>query len=168
MKKPISFLLKSTYLFILFLLLVTVEVSGQVNIHADTSDFGNMMDIKTYRNKKLINHVVKDSAGKLMYQAPLLPAQKVPAFKFISGRTYYEKGKTDTIVFEHNIPQMNLNVYFPGGTVRRTNMYTYIIMEWRPQPGTQKGKMVIDVFENVFENEKSKRVNHKVVLMDIR
>jgi hypothetical protein len=116
----------------------------------------------------MIKHVVIDTTGVLMYQAPLLPTQKTPSFKFLSGRSYYEKGKTDTIVFEKNIPQMNLQVYFAGGTFRREGMYTYIIMELRPQPGTQKGKMVIDVNENVFEGEKYKKVFHKVVLIDIR
>jgi hypothetical protein len=43
-----------------------------------------------------------------------------------------------------------------------------LILLWNGgRNGTQKEKMVIDVNENVFEGEKSKRVFHKVVLIDI-
>ena len=160
--------MKPIYSLLFFLLGVAIQVSGQAKLHVDTSYFGSMLDIRTFKNKKIIRHVVIDTTGLLMYQAPLLPTQKMPAFKFLSGRSYYEKGKTDTIVFEKNIPQMNLQVYFAGATVRRTDLYTYVIKELRPQPGSEKGKMVIDVNENVFGGEKSKRIFHKVVLIDIR
>lgn len=162
--------MKPTYSLIFLLLLVAVQARGQAKLHADTSYHGSITDIRTYRNKTLIKHVAIDTAGLLMYQSPLLSTQKIPVFRFLSGRAYYDTEKRDTIVFEKNIPQMNLWANFPGAGVLRINPYTYIIKEWKAQPGTQKGKMVIDVYENVFEDDskKSKKVFHKVVLIDIR
>jgi hypothetical protein len=57
---------------------------------------------------------------------------------------------------------------YANGKPKVMHLSVFSIKEWKAQPGTQKGKMVIDVYENVFEGEKSKRVFHQVVLIDIR
>lgn len=161
-------MLKAKLSVFLFFLLVVLEVSAQSSLHADTSYYetGEVREIKTYKKRSLVNHLAFDKSGKLIYQSPLLPDQKVPTYRFASGRTYYDQRLTDTIVFERNIPYLNVRVYFPGATVMPIGHYSYFIKSWAPQPGTQKGKMVINVFENAFY--KSKRVFNKVVYTDLK
>ena len=49
---------------------------------------------------------------------------------------------------------MNLNVYFPGATVYKINYWTYAIKNWTSQPGTKKGKIVVDIIQDVFTDTK--------------
>jgi hypothetical protein len=149
-------------------LLVSLHAISQSNLHNDTSyyDNGAIREIRTRRNHSLISHLAFEESGELIYQSPLLPEQKNPKFKFVSGRTYFDAKRSDTMVFEKNIPRLNLLVNFVGATVWRITPYSFGIKGWKPQPGTQKGKMVIDIYENMFF--KSKKVIHKVVYFDIR
>ena len=155
-------------LFFFIALLVSLQVIGQSNLHIDSSyyDNGSIKEIRTRRNHSLINHIVFDESGELIYQSPLLPTQKIPAFKFVSGRTYFDAERLDTIVFDKNIPRLNLYVIFQDATVARVTPNSYSIRSWKPQPGTRKGKMVIDIYENAFF--KTKKVFHKVVFIDIQ
>jgi len=158
--------MKLLLLFIIFLPSLTSK--GQAEIRSDTNRYenGNIRDILTYKKKALINHIAFSETGKLTYQSPLLPYQRKPAYKFKSGRTYFDSKKLDTVVINDNVPEINLNVYFPGAKFTRLDQYTYFIQSWKSQPNTKKGKMVIDIYENTFF--KSKRVYHKVVLIDIK
>jgi len=56
--------------------------------------------------------------------------------------------------------------WYLGANVSKINPYAYIIKSWKPQPNTQKGKIVIDIYENVFT--RPKRVFHKIVFVDIQ
>jgi hypothetical protein len=154
---------------LLFLpLLSCFQSNGQSITHSDTNyyDNGAIKEILAYHKHLLVNHVAFNESGALLYQSPLMSMQKIPNFKFVSGRIYFDSVRLDTIVFDNNIPQMNLNVYFPGATILRISAYSFAIRSWKPQPNTQKGKMVIDIFENVFT--KSSNVLHKVVFIDIK
>ena len=157
--------MKLLLLFIVFP--VSFTSKGQPGDHSDTNRYvsGSIRDILTYRKKELVSHVAFNEYGKLIYQSPLLPHQKKPVYKFKSGRSYFDSKRSDTIVINDNVPEVNLNVYFPGAKLTRLNQYTYFIQSWEPQPGSKKGKMVIDIYENSFS--RSKRVYHKVVLVDI-
>lgn len=158
--------MKTLILFIIFL--SSYSSKAQSDIRSDTNRYenGKTRDILTYKKKKLINHIGFDEYGNLNYQSPLLPNQKRPSFRFKSGRTYFDSIRLDTVIFEANVPAINLNVYFPGATVQRINSHTYFIKAWNPQPNTRKGKMVIDISENSFT--KPRNVYHKVELLDIK
>jgi hypothetical protein len=153
---------------IVTILLVSLNVKGQSAIHSDTSYYENgaINEIRTYKKRTIINHIVFDEEGNLIYQSPLLQSQKIPNYRFASGRTYFDHEKLDTIIFEKNIPAMNLSAYLPGSTTYRIDAYSFVITDWHRQPDSQKGKMVIDIYENAFF--KSKRVLHKIVLVDIK
>jgi len=150
----------------LFFLLIAVQSSGQTGLRTDTSYYesGEIREIRTFKKRSMINHLVFDQTGTLIYQSPLLPAQKIPTYRFVSGRTYYDQQLKDTVVFDNNIPHLNLFVSFSSATILRINGYTYFIKALKPQP--QKGKMVIKVIENAFV--KTKVVLDKVVYWDIR
>jgi len=140
-------------LFLSFIIILTSHsLIGQSNNYSDTIRYenGNIREILTYKKKKLIHHVAFDDLGKLIYQSPLLPNQTKPTYKFKSGRLYFDSKKLDTLVFNTNIPEMNLYVCFPGATIKQIDRYTYFIRSWSRQPKTGKGKMVIDVTENSF------------------
>lgn len=152
---------------LLISLVIYSTLHGQSKLRSDTNFYenGRIRDIITYKKKTLINHIGFDETGKLIYQSPLLANQRTPSYKFSSGRLYFDSTKLDTLIIGNNIPKANFNVYFPGATVMRIDAYTYFIKSWKPQPKTQKGKMVIDVVENAFF--KPKNVCHKVVLIDL-
>ena len=155
--------------FILFIVFLSYYSSkAQSDIRSDTNRYenGRVRDILTYKKKKLINHIGFDEYGNLNYQSPLLPNQKIPSFRFKSGRTFFDNTELDTIIFDKNVPAINLNAYFPGATVQRINSHTYFIKAWKPQPNTSKGKIVIDVSENSFT--KPKNVYHKIELVNIK
>ena len=153
---------------LLISLLIFITARGQSNIRSDTNyyDNGSIRDILTYKKKVLVDHIAFDEDGKLMYQSPLLPNQKIPSYKFTSGRSYFDSNQLDTIILNNDIPKANLFVSFPGATVIRMDSYTYFIKSWSPQPNTKKGKMVIDIVENVFS--KSKNICHKIILIDLK
>ena len=152
----------------IIILFPNLQARGQAGLHTDTGYFenGSIKEIKTFRKNTLLNHIIFNEAGMLLYQSPLLPAQKKPAFRFASGRVYFDQHLSDTIVFENNVPQLNLHFYLPGATVLRIDPYSYLIKAWNAQSGTGKGKLVIDIYEDAFTKPKS--VVHKVVLVDIK
>ena len=146
----------------------SLSLNAQTDIHSDTNYYENarIRDILTYRKNKLINHIGFDEKGNLNYQSPLLPSQKTTSFKLKSGRSFFDTSKLDTIIFDTNVPAINLYVYFPDATVQKINSYTYFIKAWKPQPNTNKGKIVVDISENSFF--KPKNVYHKIQLIEIK
>jgi hypothetical protein len=156
-------------LFSLFVvLLVSLSSEAQRGNHSDTNRYenGGIRDILTYKKNILVNHVAFDEQGKLIYQSPLLQGQKKPTYRLASGRSYFDSKNLDTLILNNNIPSLNLNVYFPGATFIKIDPYSYYIKSWKPQPNSNKGKMVIDIYENAFF--KSKWVYHKVELIEIK
>lgn len=141
-------------LLILTILFISLHAIGQNGLRIDTNYNGKLVEYITYKNNKVINHIVYDEDGKLFYQSPLLPAQKVVRFHFASGRTYYDTKLGDTIVVDENIPVMNLHVMCTGCAIQMLTHYSYHIRSWSPQPKTNSGKLMIGVYENVFTNSK--------------
>ena len=164
---PLAALIMKTLL-TFSLLFISLSLNAQTDVHSDTNYYENsrIRDILTYRKDKLINHIGFDEMGNLNYQSPLLPSQKTTSYKLKSGRSFFDSIKLDTLIFDTNVPAINLNVYFPSATVQKINSHTYFIKAWKPQPNTNKGKVVVDISENSFF--KPKNVYHKIYLIEIK
>jgi len=127
-----------------------------------------------YQNNKLLSHTIYDSTNQLKYKSPL-DIHNIPktTFHFTSGRTFYKRGSIDTLLINQDVPCMNQNIYFPGATFRSIDKYTWEIRRWDPQPGTSKGKMVIDInqfnIDGIPETTaiKSKSLRHEIILVPI-
>lgn len=153
-------------LLILTMLFISLRAIGQNSLRIDTNYNIKTVEYLTYKNNKLINHVVYDEDGKLFYQSPLLPAQKIPRVHFASGRTYYDTKLGDTLVVEENIPPMNFHVSCSSCTYVMLTPYTYEIKALLPYRKTQKGRFIFNVYENAFTN--SKLVVNKEIFFPLR
>ena len=128
----------------------------------------------SYQNNQLQSHTIYDSTNHLKYKSPL-NIDNIPktTFHFTSGRNFYKSGSTDTLLINHDVPFLNQNIYFPGATVRSIDKYSWQISRWDPQPGTSKGKMVIDISQFTIDgfpetaSIKSKALRHEVILIPI-
>ncbi len=128
-----------------------------------------------YQNNKLQSHKIYDSKNRLKYKSPL-DIQAIPKtnFYFKSGRNFYKSGSIDTLVINQTVPFMNQNIYFPGATIHSIDQYSWEIRQWDTQPGTSKGKMVIDITQFNIDGLpetaliKSKSLRHEVILVPIK
>ena len=127
-----------------------------------------------FHNNKLRNHKIYDSANHLKYESPL-DIKHIPktTFQFASGREYYKRNNTDTLLINQDVPYLNQNVYFPGATVKSIGRNSWEIKSWDPKPNTSNGKMVIDITQFNVESpetaeKKAKSLRHEVILIPIK
>lgn len=121
-----------------------------------------------YKNNRIIRQVILDSNQNVKYESPL-NINKIgkTTFEFASGRSFYRMNTTDTIYFHNkDVPSMNLNIYFPGATVIRLNNTTYIIRKWDAQLNTNKGKIVVGIYDRMFTHPFILR--NDIFLIDIK
>jgi hypothetical protein len=108
-----------------------------------------------YSEDSLIRHRVYNKFNKLKYESPL-NLKRVPrtTFKFSSGRKYFDTKSFDTLIINKDVPLLNLSVYFPGAKVYKIDNYTYVIKDWKPQPNSNNGKFVVNIYQDIFAEAK--------------
>jgi hypothetical protein len=108
-----------------------------------------------YNEDSLIRHRVYSKFSELKYESPL-NLKRIPktTFKFSSGRKYFDRKSFDTLIINKDVPLLNLNVYFPGAKVYKIDNYTYMIKDWEPQPNSNNGKFVVNIYQDIFASAK--------------
>jgi hypothetical protein len=81
------------------------------------------INANTYKDNKVIVHLIFDSLMNLLYETPLdIPKVSHTTYKFRSGRTYFDPNKIDTIeIINDDIPPYNKGYTILGASLTSIN-----------------------------------------------
>jgi hypothetical protein len=110
------------------------------------------LNADTYKENKLIVHMVFDSLINLLYQTPLdIPKVTHTTYKFRSGRTYFDPTKIDTIeIINNDIPPYNKAYTILGANLVPVNhLGVFAITNYQKKKAPDSLIIWISVSENI-------------------
>jgi len=110
------------------------------------------LNANTYKENKLILHMVFDSLSNLLYQTPVdIPKVTHTTYKFRSGRNYFDQTKTDTIeIINNDIPPYNKAYTILGASLTPLNhLGVFAINNYQKKKASNHLKIYLSVSQNI-------------------
>lgn len=110
------------------------------------------LNADTYKENKLLVHMVFDSLINLLYQTPVdLPKVTHTTYKFRSGRNYFDQTKTDTIeIINNDIPPYNKGYTISGASLTPLNhLGVFAITNYQKKKAPNHLKIYLSVSQNI-------------------
>jgi hypothetical protein len=100
-----------------------------------TTYYGDRTEIRLYENDSLLNLSIYDAENVLEYKMPLdTTLIKKARYRFTSGRDYFDKSKTDTLILViEGVPMANRMISISGASMAHLNDTSYIIRSPKKQ-----------------------------------